>query len=125
MSCERSLRERQTGLRPSVRCRCCGHEQQAAGRSGSCAHREGGAVESDGLAGLQGGEIHRAGSAVEDHIDAGRDLEIPGGRGGHRQVLVAEGIAVSPDLTVDIEKLIWSEIQHSNENEYDGNANRY
>ena len=31
----------------------------------------------------------------------------PGGRGGHRQVLIAEGVEVSDELTVDIEKLIW------------------
>jgi methylated-DNA-protein-cysteine methyltransferase-like protein len=31
----------------------------------------------------------------------------PGGRSGHRQVLVAEGVAVSDDLAVDIEKLLW------------------
>lgn len=31
----------------------------------------------------------------------------PGGRSGHRQVLEAEGVKVSDDLTVDIENLIW------------------
>jgi methylated-DNA-protein-cysteine methyltransferase-like protein len=31
----------------------------------------------------------------------------PGGRRGHRQALVAEGIGVDDDFTVDIEKLIW------------------
>lgn len=31
----------------------------------------------------------------------------PGGRGGHKQVLEAEGIKVNEDLTVDVEKLLW------------------
>lgn len=31
----------------------------------------------------------------------------PGGRTGHRQVLEAEGVAVSEELTVDVEKLLW------------------
>lgn len=31
----------------------------------------------------------------------------PGGRAGHRQVLQAEGVAVSDDLKVDIDRLIW------------------
>lgn len=31
----------------------------------------------------------------------------PGGRSGHRQVLEAEGVKVTDDLTVDIEKLLW------------------
>lgn len=31
----------------------------------------------------------------------------PGGRSGHRQVLEAEGVVVSSDLTVDIDKLLW------------------
>jgi methylated-DNA-protein-cysteine methyltransferase-like protein len=31
----------------------------------------------------------------------------PGGRQGHRQVLEQEGVAVSDDLRVDIDKLIW------------------
>jgi methylated-DNA-protein-cysteine methyltransferase-like protein len=31
----------------------------------------------------------------------------PGGHGGHKQVLEAEGIAVSADYRVDIAKLLW------------------
>ncbi len=31
----------------------------------------------------------------------------PGGRGGHRQVLEAEGVAVNDDYRVDVEALIW------------------
>lgn len=31
----------------------------------------------------------------------------PGGRSGHRQVLEKEGVKVTDDLTVDIEKLLW------------------
>jgi methylated-DNA-protein-cysteine methyltransferase related protein len=31
----------------------------------------------------------------------------PGGRGGHKQVLEAEGVAVSEDYRVDIDKLLW------------------
>ncbi len=31
----------------------------------------------------------------------------PGGRGGHRQVLEQEGVAVSADNKVDVEKLLW------------------
>ena len=31
----------------------------------------------------------------------------PGGRAGHRQVLEAEGIRVSDDNQVDVERLIW------------------
>lgn len=31
----------------------------------------------------------------------------PGGRRGHKQVLEAEGVAVSNDYKVDIEELIW------------------
>ena len=31
----------------------------------------------------------------------------PGGRQGHKQVLEAEGIDVSPDYQVDVEKLLW------------------
>lgn len=31
----------------------------------------------------------------------------PGGRSGHKQVLVAEGVKVSDDLTIDVEKLLW------------------
>jgi methylated-DNA-protein-cysteine methyltransferase-like protein len=31
----------------------------------------------------------------------------PGGRAGHKQVLEAEGVAVSPDYRVDIDRLIW------------------
>lgn len=31
----------------------------------------------------------------------------PGGRQGHRQVLEAEGVAVSDDLQVDVQSLIW------------------
>jgi methylated-DNA-protein-cysteine methyltransferase-like protein len=31
----------------------------------------------------------------------------PGGRGGHRQVLEAEGVAVSDDFKVDVQSLIW------------------
>lgn len=31
----------------------------------------------------------------------------PGGRGGHKQVLEAEGITVSTDYRVNIDKLIW------------------
>jgi methylated-DNA-protein-cysteine methyltransferase-like protein len=31
----------------------------------------------------------------------------PGGRTGHRQVLEKEGIKVTEELTIDIEKLIW------------------
>ncbi len=32
----------------------------------------------------------------------------PGGRAGHKQVLEAEGLAVSDDYRVDIERLLWS-----------------
>lgn len=31
----------------------------------------------------------------------------PGGRAGHKQVLEAEGVAVSDDYRVDLDKLIW------------------
>ncbi len=31
----------------------------------------------------------------------------PGGRAGHRQVLEAEGFAVSEDYRVDLDKLLW------------------
>lgn len=31
----------------------------------------------------------------------------PGGRSGHKQVLEAEGVAVSDSLQVDVERLIW------------------
>ena len=31
----------------------------------------------------------------------------PGGRSGHKQVLEAEGVSVSDDFRVDIDKLIW------------------
>ena len=31
----------------------------------------------------------------------------PGGRAGHKQVLEAEGVAVSEDYKVDIDKLLW------------------
>lgn len=31
----------------------------------------------------------------------------PGGRQGHKQVLEAEGVTVSPDLKVPVEELIW------------------
>lgn len=31
----------------------------------------------------------------------------PGGRGGHKQVLEAEGVEVSDDYRVDIESLLW------------------
>lgn len=31
----------------------------------------------------------------------------PGGRGGHRQVLEAEGVAVQPDGTVNVHQLLW------------------
>lgn len=31
----------------------------------------------------------------------------PGGRSGHKQVLEAEGVAVTPDYRVDIDRLIW------------------
>lgn len=31
----------------------------------------------------------------------------PGGRGGHKQVLEGEGIAVSDDHRVDVDQLIW------------------
>lgn len=31
----------------------------------------------------------------------------PGGRAGHRQVLEAEGIAVSDEYRVDVDRLIW------------------
>lgn len=31
----------------------------------------------------------------------------PGGRGGHRQVLEAEGVAVSDDYRVAVDELIW------------------
>lgn len=31
----------------------------------------------------------------------------PGGRSGHRQVLRAEGVKVSDELTVDVDKLLW------------------
>jgi methylated-DNA-protein-cysteine methyltransferase-like protein len=31
----------------------------------------------------------------------------PGGRSGHKQVLEAEGIEVSPDFHVDVNRLIW------------------
>lgn len=31
----------------------------------------------------------------------------PGGRQGHKQVLEAEGVAVSDDYKVDIEELLW------------------
>lgn len=31
----------------------------------------------------------------------------PGGRGGHKQVLEAEGVAVSDDYRVDVDRLIW------------------
>lgn len=31
----------------------------------------------------------------------------PGGRRGHRQVLEAEGVAVSDDYRVDVKRLIW------------------
>jgi methylated-DNA-protein-cysteine methyltransferase-like protein len=32
----------------------------------------------------------------------------PGGRLGHKEALEAEGISVSKDLTVDIDKLLWN-----------------
>ena|ERR1019366_5365816 len=32
----------------------------------------------------------------------------PGGRLGHKKALEAEGISVSQDLTVDIDKLLWN-----------------
>lgn len=31
----------------------------------------------------------------------------PGGRRGHKQVLEAEGVAISDDYRVDVERLIW------------------
>src|SRR5579864_4461461 len=31
----------------------------------------------------------------------------PGGRAGHKQVLEAEGVDVSPDYCVDIDNLLW------------------
>ena len=31
----------------------------------------------------------------------------PGGRGGHKQVLEGEGVSVSADYRVDVERLIW------------------
>ena len=31
----------------------------------------------------------------------------PGGRNGHKQVLEAEGVAVSKDYRVDVESLLW------------------
>lgn len=31
----------------------------------------------------------------------------PGGREGHKQALEAEGIAVSSDLKIDVEQLLW------------------
>src|ERR1700689_3747599 len=31
----------------------------------------------------------------------------PGGRGGHKQVLEAEGVSVSEDYRVDIKRLLW------------------
>ncbi|HSX45510.1 MAG TPA: MGMT family protein [Candidatus Saccharimonadia bacterium] len=31
----------------------------------------------------------------------------PGGRAGHKQVLEAEGVAVSADFRVDIQELLW------------------
>jgi methylated-DNA-protein-cysteine methyltransferase-like protein len=31
----------------------------------------------------------------------------PGGQSGHRQVLEAEGVKVSADLKVDVERLLW------------------
>jgi methylated-DNA-protein-cysteine methyltransferase-like protein len=31
----------------------------------------------------------------------------PGGRQGHKQVLEAEGVAVSNDYKIDVEKLLW------------------
>lgn len=31
----------------------------------------------------------------------------PGGRSGHKQVLEAEGVLVSKDLTIDVQNLIW------------------
>jgi methylated-DNA-protein-cysteine methyltransferase related protein len=31
----------------------------------------------------------------------------PGGRSGHKQVLEAEGVAVSDDYRVDVEQLLW------------------
>lgn len=31
----------------------------------------------------------------------------PGGRSGHKQVLEAEGVAVSADFKVDVHKLLW------------------
>jgi len=32
----------------------------------------------------------------------------PGGRAGHKEVLEAEGVVVSDDFSVDVEKLLWS-----------------
>lgn len=37
----------------------------------------------------------------------------PGGRQGHRQVLEAEGIAVSDDYQVDVQSLIWQPNQNA------------
>ncbi len=31
----------------------------------------------------------------------------PGGRRGHKQVLEAEGVAISDDFRVDVDKLLW------------------
>jgi methylated-DNA-protein-cysteine methyltransferase-like protein len=31
----------------------------------------------------------------------------PGGRNGHKQVLEAEGVAVSEDFKIDVQELIW------------------
>lgn len=45
----------------------------------------------------------------------------PGGRSGHRQVLVAEGVRVGDDLRVDIDKLIWWPPKNLKEDEqYEG-----
>src|ERR1700733_3112868 len=35
----------------------------------------------------------------------------PGGRAGHKQVLEAEGVAVSDDLKVDVDTLLWWPIE--------------
>ena len=37
----------------------------------------------------------------------------PGGRAGHKQVLEAEGVAVSSEYRVDIDKLLWMPPVHS------------
>src|SRR4249919_3085561 len=36
----------------------------------------------------------------------------PGGRGGHKQVLEAEGFAVSDDYRVDVQSLLWCPEQY-------------